>query len=113
MPEEKTLYPEKEEKEVSGEFRPDWRYAQANREASLSFAAYGLYFLWWYVCAYGLGSGDPAEYSYVFGLPAWFFYSCIAGYPLLSLLLWVMVRLFFREMPLDEDSPDPDSAGDV
>ena len=35
-------------------FKQDWRYAQANREALLTLGAYGLYFVWWYACAYGL-----------------------------------------------------------
>lgn len=39
-------------------FKQDWRYAQANREALLTLGAYGLYFVWWYACAYGLGDGD-------------------------------------------------------
>lgn len=87
-------------------FKQDWRYAQANREALLTLGAYALYFVWWYVCAYGLGGGDPDDYSYILGLPAWFFTSCIAGYPLLSIILWVMVRRCFRDIPLDdEESP--------
>ena len=50
-------------------FKQDWRYAQANREALLTLGAYGLYFVWWYACAYGLGGGDPEGYTYIFGLP--------------------------------------------
>ena len=84
-------------------FKQDWRYAQANREALLTLGAYGLYFVWWYACAYGLGDGDPEGYDYIFGLPAWFFLSCIAGYPLMTLVLWYMVRRFFRDIPLDDD----------
>ncbi|MEG2004702.1 MAG: YhdT family protein, partial [Bilophila sp.] len=75
-------------------------------EALLSLGMYALYFVWWYVCAYGLGSGDPANYSYVLGMPAWFFYSCILGYPLLSFALWLMVRVFFKNIPLDEEGVD-------
>ena len=78
------------------------RFDQANREARITLGLYLGYFVWWYACAYGLGSGDPGEYSYVWGFPAWFFYSCIVGYPLISLALWLAVRLFFRDMPLDE-----------
>lgn len=88
-------------------FTQDWRYAQANREALLTIGAYALYFVWWYVCAYGLGGGDPDAYTSIFGLPAWFFMSCIAGYPLLSVLLWVMVRRCFRDIPLDEEEDLP------
>ena len=45
--------------------------------------------------------------TYIFGLPAWFFLSCIAGYPLLSALLWFMVRRFFKDIPLDEEGGAP------
>ena len=86
----------------------DWRFAQANKEALLALGAYALYFVWWYVSAYGLGDGNPEQYSYVLGLPEWFFYSCIVGYPLLTVVLWIMVRFFFKDMPLDEELPDED-----
>lgn len=81
----------------------DWRFAQANKEALLTLGAYALYFIWWYVCAYGMGSGDPDQYDYIFGLPEWFFYSCIVGYPLITILLWAVVRFKFKDMPLDDD----------
>ena len=80
---------------MSKPFKPDRRYAQANREALLTLGAYGLYFVLWYVCAYGLGEGDPEGYAYIWGLPAWFFLSCIVGYPLLSLLLWGIFYIRF------------------
>ena len=85
------------------------RFAQANREALITLGLFFGYFIWWYACAYGLGGGDPEKYSYVAGFPAWFFYSCIVGYPLMSLVLWLVVRLFFRDMPLDAH---PDKAAD-
>ncbi|MDD6181059.1 MAG: YhdT family protein [Desulfovibrionaceae bacterium] len=84
----------------------DPRHAQANREALISLAVYALYFIWWYACAYMLGQGDPDSYDYVLGLPAWFFYSCIAGYPLITVLLWLALRLGFRNMPLDARPED-------
>ena len=77
------------------------RFAQANVEALITLGLYLGYFVWWYAFAYGLGSGNPDEYSYICGLPAWFFYSCIVGYPLLTLALWLVIRLFFHDMPLD------------
>lgn len=83
-------------------FEPDDRFPQANREALITLGLYGLYFVWWYVSAYWLGDGDPEEYTYIFGFPAWFFYSCILGYPLLTLLLWLLVRCGFGDIPLEE-----------
>ena len=77
-------------------------FRQADREALITLGLYVFVFVWWTVFAFGLGSGDPDEYSYVFGLPAWFFYSCVLGYPVMSLLLWIVVRRFFADIPLDE-----------
>ena len=76
-------------------------FKQADREAYTTLGLYVFFFLWWALFAFGLGSGDPEEYSYVFGLPAWFFYSCVAGYPIVTLILWLVVRNFFADIPLD------------
>ena len=81
-------------------------FRQADREAYITLGLYALFFLWWTVSAFGLGSGDPEEYSYVFGLPAWFFYSCVAGYPLVTLILWFVIRKFFADIPLDASEMD-------
>ena len=74
-------------------------------------ALYLLFFAWWYVTAYGFGD-DPAEYEYIMGFPEWFFYSCIAGYVGISLILWGAVRLFFKDLPLDDaDESEDESNG--
>ena len=85
----------------SEDVRPDPRFKQAHREAVLSVILAGVYFLWWYVSAYGLGSGPVEEYSYIAGFPTWFFFSCVISVPVFALLAWAMVRFLFREMPLD------------
>lgn len=91
--------------------RQDRRFIQADREALLALTVYGLYFLWWYAFGFGVGDCNPDEYTYVFGFPAWFFYSCIVGYPLVTILLWMIVRFKFKEMPLDAE--EPSAAGAV
>lgn len=53
-----------------------------------------------------MGEGDPEQYSYVFGMPEWFFYSCVVGYPVITVFLWGIVRFFFKEMPLDDEESD-------
>ena len=59
--------------------------------------------------AYGFGD-DPAEYEYILGFPEWFFYSCIAGYVGISLILWGAVRLFFKDLPLDDAGESEDES---
>lgn len=71
------------------------------RETIVIVALYILFFAWWYVTAYGFGD-DPSAYDYILGFPEWFFYSCIAGYVGVSLILWAAVRVFFKDLPLDD-----------
>ena len=87
-------------------------FKQADREAYITLGLYVFFFLWWALFAFGLGAGDPEEYSYVFGLPAWFFYSCVAGYPVVTLILWLVVRKFFADSPLDAPEAHETEKGD-
>lgn len=79
------------------------------RETVVIIALYLIFFAWWYATAYGFG-GDPAEYEYIFGLPEWFFYSCVVGYIGISLILWAAVRVFFTDLPLDDEEETGDDA---
>lgn len=81
----------------------DYRYAIANREALMGVGLVLFNFIWWYGFAYGLGSKDPAEYTFVFGLPAWFFYSCVVGLIVMIILVTVVVHFFFVDIPLDAE----------
>lgn len=79
------------------------RFKIANREALIGVGLVIFNFVWWFAFAYGLGSKDPAEYTYIFGLPAWFFYSCVLGFVVMSLLVTIIVKKFFVEVPFDEE----------
>lgn len=81
----------------------DDRYKIANREALIGVGLALFNFIWWYGFAYGLGDKDPAEYTYVFGLPAWFFYSCVLGFVVMVILVTIAVKLWFVEVPLDDE----------
>lgn len=74
-----------------------------NKEAFITIGLYIFFFIWWYGFAYGLGSKDPSEYSYVLGFPSWFFYSCILGYVVICVLLWFVVKKFFVDIDFDEE----------
>lgn len=91
----------------------DHFFRQSNREAKITLVIYGVFFVWWYVCAYVLGSGDPAQYSFICGFPVWFFLSCIVGYLCFSLLLWLVLRKLFRPLDLEEKQEESASASDT
>ncbi|MFC7063151.1 YhdT family protein [Halobacillus seohaensis] len=83
--------------------KQDYRFKIANREALIGVALAVFNFIWWFAFAYGLGGRTPENYSYVFGLPAWFFYSCVLGFVVMTLLVIIIVKVWFVDVPLDEE----------
>ncbi|MCK6259150.1 YhdT family protein [Fictibacillus sp. KIGAM418] len=83
----------------------DPRFKISNREALMGIGLAVLNFIWWYAFAYGLGGKPVREYHYIWGLPAWFFYSCVAGFFVFSILVYIMVKFFFKDVPF-EDEPE-------
>jgi len=85
------------------EKKQDWRFRIANREAIIGVVLAIFNFIWWYGFAYGLGSKPPEEYSYVFGFPAWIFYSLILGTLVMFALVFIVVKFFLTDVPLDDE----------
>ncbi|MCI5698034.1 MAG: YhdT family protein [Clostridiales bacterium] len=79
------------------------RNRQIKKEAAISLALYAIFFLWWYFTGYGIAErGTPESYTYVWGLPLWFFLSCILGYVLFCVSTILVVKIFFKDMSLDD-----------
>lgn len=100
------LVEETKNKKVIHEFLEDPRYRQCNKEALLGLGLGVLNLIWWFAWGYGLGSKPIENYSYVFGLPMWFFMSCIVGAVLFTSLAVLMVLKYFKDMPLGELSEE-------
>lgn len=90
------------------EFREDPRFKVANREALIGCAIAAVNFVLWFGFAYGFGSKPVEDYTYIFGLPAWFFYSCIAGSVLIIIVVVVAVKMWFTDIPLDDEKGGED-----
>lgn len=86
----------------------DNRFKVAKKEALIGIALVIINFIWWFGFAYGFGSGDPAEYKYIFGLPEWFFYSCVLGFIVMSLVVTFSVKFFFTDVPFEGDDEGED-----
>lgn len=86
--------------------KPDPRFKIAHREALIGVALAIFNFIWWYGFAYGLGSKPLKEYKYVFGLPAWFFYSCVLGFIVMAVLVTLVVKFWFVDVSLDVEEDD-------
>ena len=83
------------------EFIEDPRYKQCNKEALMGLGLGILNLIWWFVMGYGLGSKPPEEYSYIWGFPTWFFFSCIVGGIIFTILAIFMVAKLYKNMPLE------------
>ncbi|MDN7226492.1 YhdT family protein [Planococcus sp. N064] len=84
----------------------DWQFKIANREALIGLGLAIFNFIWWFGFAYGMGSRPVEEYTYIFGLPDWFFYSCVVGFLLIVVLVIVIVKFFFVEVPFEEEEDE-------
>lgn len=81
----------------------DKRFKIAHREALIGVILVIINFVWWYGFAYSLGSGKIESYTYIFGLPAWFFYSCIVGFVVMVVLVSFTVKFFFKDVPFEDE----------
>lgn len=81
----------------------DPRFKIAHREAWMGVGLAIFNFLWWFGFAYGLGSRPVEDYRYIFGLPDWFFYSCVVGFILISALVIVVTKYFLTEVSFEEE----------
>ncbi|THE11094.1 DUF997 family protein [Bacillus timonensis] len=88
------------------ESKEDPRFKISDREAKIGVGIALANFIWWFVFAYGLGSKDVENYSYVFGLPSWFFYSCVLGFVVFTLVIVIVVKKFLVEIPLESNDED-------
>ncbi|MBS0970433.1 hypothetical protein CYR40_00785 [Chimaeribacter arupi] len=75
----------------------DTRFIQAHREARWAVGLTVAYLLAWVLAAYLPDSAQGFT-----GLPHWFEMACLLVPLLFILLCWLMVRVVFREMPLEE-----------
>jgi len=79
----------------------DKRFLQANREARWAFGLTLGYLLAWSLAAY-----LPNDTQGVTGLPHWFEMSCLLVPLIFVLLSWFMVRVIYRDIPLEDTHAD-------
>lgn len=79
---------------------------QINKEALITLGLYVCFFVWWFAFAYGIGLKDVSEYKYILGFPSWFFYSCILGYVVISISLYLVVKKFFKDIDFEEETKE-------
>ncbi|WP_411705212.1 YhdT family protein [Edaphovirga cremea] len=76
----------------------DKRFVQAHREARWAFGLTLAYLVAWSLAAYL--PGDTQGFT---GLPHWFEMACLLVPLFFILLSWLMVRVIFRDISLEDD----------
>ncbi len=79
----------------------DSRFIQAHREARWALWLALAYMLGWILTAY-----LPDAEQGITGLPHWFELSCLFLPALFVFLCWLMVKLVFKNIPLDDKNAD-------
>jgi len=82
------------------------RFKIAHREAWIGVLLAVINIIWWYGFAYTLGSKPPEEYTYILGFPAWFFWSCIVGFVVMVILVYIVVKFVLVDVSLEDDDPE-------
>lgn len=86
------------------EFEEDPRFKQCNKEFFMVLGLFVVNIIVVAVPAVILGYNKPAaEISFIFGLPAWFFWGGIVGSLIFIVVSILMVRLFFKDMSLEAE----------
>ena len=83
------------------EYLEDPRFRQCNREALYGVILGGINVLLWLIGGYGFGRGNPENFTYILGFPAWFFISCILNALVAIAGTIFIVRTRMKDMPLD------------
>ncbi|MEQ4922557.1 YhdT family protein [Proteus hauseri] len=79
----------------------DKRFVQAHKEALWALILTFMYLFGWLITAY-----LPDNTLGIIGLPLWFELSCVFLPILFFLLCYLMVRYFFKDMPLGDEHDD-------
>ena len=80
---------------------------QIKKEALISAGLYIAFLSGGIFTGYGIAEkGAPETYTYVLGLPMWFFLSCIVGYVLFSIATIFVVKKFFKNFDLGEEEKE-------
>jgi len=83
-------------------FNDDPRYKQCNKEALVTVGIFIANIILIGVIPMLIGYNVPGDQvNIILGFPDWFFYGCIVGLIALSLLIILVVKIFFKDMDLD------------
>lgn len=72
----------------------DERFVIAKREMLITFAVQLCYTFVMLIVAYTVGKGDPKSYSFIMGMPGWWFYALLVTIAFLVLIYYLISKVF-------------------
>lgn len=82
------------------EIEDDPRFLIINKEVKFAYILWIAFAVLSLAAIYGLGGGDPLKYTYIMGLPQWFFAYVMIVVGFIVLITYV-VKKRFQDMDLD------------
>lgn len=84
------------------EIEVDPRFRICEKEMKLAFGVQIAFTLISVFVAYSLGSGDPKNYTYIMGLPAFWFASIVILFIFLGIIIFITKKVF-KDMDLTDE----------
>ncbi|NLC12381.1 MAG: YhdT family protein [Firmicutes bacterium] len=72
----------------------DKRFVIAKKEMLITFIVQLCYTFLMLIVAYATGKGDPKNYSFIMGMPAWWFYALLITALFLILIYYIITKVF-------------------
>lgn len=82
------------------EIEEDPRFVVANKEFKIAYLVWALFTVTTIGIAYYFGKGDPTQYTYVMGLPKWFFLTLVNVVFFIGVISFIVKRIF-KDMDLN------------
>ncbi|MBK5251671.1 MAG: YhdT family protein [Peptostreptococcaceae bacterium] len=83
------------------EIEVDPRFVICEKEMKLVFSIQLAFTTVMITLGYFLGRGDPKDYTYILGMPTWWFVSIVTSFIFFGIIVYV-VKFKFQDMSLDD-----------
>lgn len=84
------------------EIEVDPRFKVCEKEMKLTFIVQILFTAFTIGAAYILGKGDPKDYTYIMGMPAWWFAVILISFIFLGIVIYI-TKTTFTDMDLTDE----------
>ena len=101
MSEKKKIDPNSRDYEFS-DIEQDPRFVVCKKEMFICFAIFVVFAVAMLLVVYVVGGGDPAQYNYILGMPAWYFWIFVVCFGTAAVIA-VLLDKVFKHMSLESE----------